>query len=143
MPATLAPDALTADILDERDPVTATRDGLNHGALEAVRGALFGTAESTPSERHELAQALGVSGRTLDRRRGGRLSPLESDRLLLVAETFDLAVQALDNADRARAWLFRPHALLGGETPMARLDTLAGAREVQSMLRHIEYGMAA
>ena len=141
MPATT--DALTADLLDGHDPVAATRDGLSHDALEAVRRALFGTSDATPSERKELARVLGVSERTLTRRQGERLSSSESDRLLLIAETFDLAARALDGLDRARAWLTAPHHLLGGEAPLARLDTLAGAREVQTMLYHIEYGMVA
>lgn len=136
-----AADALVQDVLGERDPVAAVREGLAHDELETVRAALFG--ERPTAGVREMARALGVSEKTLGRRTGGHLTPQESDRLLLVAETFDLAVRALDGADAARAWLARPHALLDGEAPLARLDTLAGAREVQTLLFHVEYGMAA
>lgn len=132
-------------ILGERDPVQAAREGLPPQALSVVSDALFGAAR-TAADTEAFARALGVSERTVARRKTATDEPLPSglsDRLLLVAETYDLAVQALESEDRARAWLTRPHTLLGSEAPMARLDTLAGVREVQSMLYHIEFGMAA
>lgn len=136
---------LTADILGRMDPVQAARKGLPPRALDRVSDALFG-ASPTADDTRLFARALGVSERTISRRKTTPSEPLpspQSDRLLLLAETYDLAVQALEGEDRARAWLTRPHRLLDGESPVARLDTLAGVREVQAMLYHVEYGMAA
>lgn len=145
----MADDALTEPLADEilrdTEPVRAAREGLAPDALDAVHDALFGEAWSATHTK-TLAHALGVSERTLSRRKltpGKPLPPAQSDRLLLVAETYDLAVRALGGSDRARAWLNQPHRLLSGEAPMDRLDTLAGTREVQTMLYHLEYGMAA
>ena len=136
---------LTREILGQMGPVQAAREGLSPQALDRVSDAIFG-ASRTADDTRAFARALGVSERTVTRRKTRPLEPLpppQSDRLLLLAETFDLAVQALEGEDRARAWLTRPHGLLDGESPVARLDTLAGAREVQDMLYHIEFGMAA
>ena len=138
-------DPLAERVLGGADPVRAAREGLPPRALDRVSAALFGGAR-TASETETLARALGVSARTIARRaeRGAApLPPQESDRLLLLAETYDLAVQALGSEERARAWLRRPHRLLGGEPPVARLDTLAGVRGVQTALYHVEFGMPA
>ena len=112
------------------------RSGLPYASLERVREAL-----GAPD--HLLAQALAVSERTLYRRRReeGRLSPAESDRLLLLSETVALAQRALDSEEAARRWFRKPHSLLGGESPLEHMDTVAGAREVQTMLLSIEHSM--
>jgi len=120
------------------DPVGAVRSGLPYASLERVREVL-----GAPD--HLLAQALSVSERTLYRRRKQeeRLSPAESDRLLLLSETFELARRALDSEEAARRWLREPHELLGGERPLEHMDTLAGAQEVQTMLLSVEHSMPA
>ena len=91
-----------------------------------------------------LARVLSISERTLARRKHqGRLQPSESDRLLVLAEIVRLAIVALDGVESARAWLTAPHLLLGGESPLAHLDTAMGTEEVRTMLYHIEYSMPA
>jgi putative toxin-antitoxin system antitoxin component (TIGR02293 family) len=83
-----------------------------------------------------LERMLGSSARTLQRRRkrGETLSPHESDRLWRLLFVRDRARQALGSDERARTWLTSPHALLGGESPVERLDTEPGLREVEDML---------
>jgi putative toxin-antitoxin system antitoxin component (TIGR02293 family) len=91
-----------------------------------------------------LAQALGISARTLRRRREtGTLTPDESDRLVLLAEIVVRARQALDGAEAVREWLRTPHSMLGGESPLYHMDTVTGMEEVKTMLDHIEYGLPA
>lgn len=136
---------LTDEILGSMAPVQAAREGLSPRALDRVSDAIFGPSR-TADDTRAFARALGVSERTITRRKtrpSEPLPPQQSDRLLLLAETYDLAVRALEGEGRARAWLTRPHRLLGGEAPVARLDTVAGVREVQTMLYHVEFGMAA
>lgn len=119
------------------DPVAAVRAGLPYAALEHVR-------EHLEASDDLLAQALGISARTLSRRREtGTLTTNESDRLVLLAEIFVLARTALDSATAAREWLRTPHSMLGGESPLDHMDTVTGMEEVKSMLYHIEYGMPA
>jgi putative toxin-antitoxin system antitoxin component (TIGR02293 family) len=91
-----------------------------------------------------LARALGVSTRTLKRRReAGTLTTDESDRLVLLAEIVALARQAFDGPGPAREWLRTPHSMLGDESPLNHMDTVAGMEEVKRMLYHIEYGLPA
>lgn len=119
------------------DPVAAVRTGLPYSALERVREHLNASDDL-------LAQALGISSRTLSRRReAGTLTTHESDRLVLLAEIVTLARQALDSAKAAREWLRTPHAMLGNESPLDHMDTVTGMQEVKTMLYHIEHGMPA
>ncbi len=91
-----------------------------------------------------LARVLSISERTLHRReQEGQLTSDESDRLLLLAEVGQLAFLAFDGVEEARSWLASPHALLGGESPLEHMDTLAGLDEIQTMLYHIEHSMPA
>jgi putative toxin-antitoxin system antitoxin component (TIGR02293 family) len=119
------------------DPVAAVRAGLPYAALEHVRDHL-----DAPDDL--LARALGISARTLKRRREtGTLTTDESDRLVLLAEIVVLARRALDDPEPAREWLSTSHSMLGGESPLDHMDTVAGMDEVKTMLYHIEYGLPA
>jgi len=138
MPSSEAPLSV-ASIIPEvgSDPVASVRAGLPFAALEHVRDYLDASDDL-------LARALGISARTLSRRRGaGTLTTDESDRLVLLAEIVALARQALNSAEAARRWLSTPHAMLGGESPLGHMDTAVGMQKIQSMLYHIEYGLPA
>jgi len=138
MPSSETP-STAASIIPEigSDPVAAVRAGLPYAALEHVR-------EHLEASDDLLAQALGISSRTLSRRReAGTLTTDESDRLVLLAEIVVLARQALDSAEAACEWLRTPHSMLGGESPLDHMDTVTGMEEVKTMLYHIEYGMPA
>ena len=43
---------------------------------------------------------------------------------------------------KSRAWLRRPNQLLDGETPLDRLDTDFGSRQVEAILGRIAHGLA-
>ncbi len=117
------------------DPVEAVRRGLPVTALLHVQEIL-----QAPDDA--LARALGISRRTLSRRREtDTLTTDASDRLLQLATIVALAQQALDGTEGARTWLRTSHALLGGESPLQRMDTLAGMDQVNTLLYHIEYGL--
>jgi putative toxin-antitoxin system antitoxin component (TIGR02293 family) len=119
------------------DPVAAVRDGLPVAALARLQSHL-------QVSDARLAPLLGISSRTLSRRREtGTLTTDASDRLVGLAEVVVLAQQALDGAEPTREWLRAPHSLLGGESPLDHMDTVTGTEEVKTMLYHIEYGMPA
>lgn len=133
------PPSTAASIIPEigSDPVAAVRAGLPYAAVEHVQDHL-----EAPDDL--LARALGISLRTLSRRReAGKLTTGESDRLVLLAEIIGLARRALDGAEAAREWLSTPHSMLEGESPLDYMDTVAGMEEVKKMLYHIEYGIPA
>ena len=114
------------------------REGLPYEALESLSQTLGLTQDV-------LTRVLDVSERTLQRRRrSGRLSASESDRLWRMAHIYRLVLEAFDaRTDEAREWLTTPKRALGGDAPVEHLDTEPGARTVEQMLATIEHTMPA
>lgn len=114
------------------------REGLPYDALDALSQTLGLTQDV-------LTHVLGISERTLQRRRrSGRLSASESDRLWRMAHIYHRTLEAFDGqTDEAQAWLTTPKRALGGDTPIGHLDTEPGERMVEQMLATIEYTMPA
>jgi putative toxin-antitoxin system antitoxin component (TIGR02293 family) len=88
-----------------------------------------------------------VSKATLARRKsrpGAHLTPDESDRLARLAKVWAFARDVWGDDERARAFLFRPHALLEGRRPIdLSLATDLGAHLVEDILGRLRYGTAA
>jgi putative toxin-antitoxin system antitoxin component (TIGR02293 family) len=92
----------------------------------------------------EMASLLGISPRTLGRRRQrGSLTAVESERLYRVARLLQRAAEVFGSEEEARRWLKRPQVRLGEQVPLeiARLEP--GAREVERLLGRIERGIPA
>ncbi len=111
----------------------AIREGFPHAVLQNVMRASGLTLE-------ELASALDLSSRSLQRRRRGRLARFESDRLYRMARLMALARETLGEGGRAMRWLKRANRALGGVAPLAAIDTELGARQVENILGRIAYG---
>jgi putative toxin-antitoxin system antitoxin component (TIGR02293 family) len=119
------------------------------GLLESIDEGLPASLIGEMKERlavgpEEMASLLGISPRTLKRRReGGTLTPIESERLYRIARLFRRATGVFESEEEARSWLKRPQMRLGGEIPLevARLEP--GAREAERLLGRIEHGIPA
>ena len=121
--------ALTSD----RDMREAIREGFPPAVLKEFMRVSGLTLR-------ELASALDLSPRSLQRRRGGRLASYESDRLYRLARIVAIANEYLGDHERAMRWLKHPNRALGGLAPVAAIDTEVGARQVESILGRIAYG---
>lgn len=89
----------------------------------------------------QLAATLGLSPRSLQRRRGqGRLARHESDRVYRLARIIALAKHYLGSQETAERWLKRPNRAFGGNTPLELTDTELGARAVENVLGRIARG---
>lgn len=77
------------------------------------------------------------------RRKLGRLTPEQSDRLLRVVRLLALAEETFGSRDKAATWMRRPTRPLAGERPLDLMDTDAGARQVEELLGRIAHGIAA
>ena len=111
----------------------ALRQGVPRSAFEQLRTDLGVSTE-------ELAEILGIPGRTLARRTD-RFKPDESERLLRVGSVVAKAADVLEDPAAARRWMTQPKRALGGLTPLRCCDTEIGAREVESLLGRIEHGV--
>jgi putative toxin-antitoxin system antitoxin component (TIGR02293 family) len=93
-------------------------------------------------QRSEI-DATVIPLRTLQHRRSRRekLTVEESDRVFRLIRVLSLAESVYAGRERALVWLRRPHARLGGRTPLSLLNTDTGSRIVEELLVQIDEGM--
>ena len=128
------PAAVGRMVRSDEDLSLAIRDGFPHAAVE-------GLADSSGLTLQEIATALDLSLRSLQRRKSqGRLARYESDRLYRLARLVALAEYFLGDHQLAIDWLKRPNRVLGGVAPLSIIDTELGARQVENILGRIGYG---
>jgi len=118
------------------DLVDLTREGLPADILPAL-------ARELSMDRKAVAQAVGITERTLSRRLStrSRLSSVESDRTVRLARVLALANETLGDISKASRWLQTPNRVLQGHTPFELLDTDAGVQSVETVLGRIAYGV--
>ena len=75
-------------------------------------------------------------------KRRTRLSTRESERTERLARIVALAESLWEDRSDARAFLNRPHPLLGGDAPLNVAQTELGARRVERLLYDVEHGLA-
>ena len=116
-------------------------------ALEMVRQGLpFSTLESLVGvlgvPQKEVASIIGIPATTLSRRKkNGRLTQLESDRLMRIARLVEMVHRMMQgDAVAARRWLTAPHELLDGAKPLAHASTEVGGREVEQLIGRLRHG---
>jgi putative toxin-antitoxin system antitoxin component (TIGR02293 family) len=86
---------------------------------------------------------LVLPRKTLAHRRVlGSLTSDQSDRLSRVLRIIDDAEETFGDRAKAHTWLRRATPLLDGETPLDRLDTDFGSRQVEALLGRIAHGLA-
>jgi putative toxin-antitoxin system antitoxin component (TIGR02293 family) len=123
----------------------------NIGAIELVesieKGLSFATFERIVKHYHfsiqDLATAIGISQRTLTRRKAEKkLTASESDRLVSVARLLLQASELFEN-DKVKTlqWLNSPNRGLGGRTPMQMAQTETGLREVENLIGRLGNGV--
>ena len=78
------------------------------------------------------------------RKKAGKLSPDESERMYRLAGVFESAVRLFEgDVPAAREWLTRPCRGLGGAVPIELTKTEVGARAVEDMIGRLEHGVFA
>ena len=119
-----------------RELAALTRDGLPAQVLDVL-------SEQLSLTRTAVAQALGISARTLSRRTSemSTLTAGESDRAVRLARIVAQARETLGTREKAARWLITPNRAMGGERPLERLDTDAGVESVATVLGRIAYGV--
>ena len=100
-------------------------------------------AQKLDLRQAELSDKIGIPQRTLTRRLAShsRLSAIESDRTVRLAQVFANAAETLGSEEKAAQWLKTPIRALRGERPLDQLDTDPGVREVEDILGRIAYGV--
>ena len=89
----------------------------------------------------EAAGILHIPPRTLARRKGGRLDPQESERLMRLIRLVAQATEVLGEQKKAIRWLESPNRALADATPMSLLDTDIGTQAAEAVLTRIAFGV--
>lgn len=109
--------------------------GVPYKSVEKFRVATHLT-EST------LQSVTGIPARTWTRRKkGGKFTPEESDRIARIARIFEHAERVFGSKAAATRWLEEPNLGLGDEAPIEAASTELGAKEVDDLLSRIEFGV--
>jgi putative toxin-antitoxin system antitoxin component (TIGR02293 family) len=87
------------------------------------------------------AGVLHIPPRTLARRKGGRLDPQESERLLRLVRLVARSTDVLGNRGKAMHWLSASNRALEGAVPLSLLDTDIGTQAIEAVLLRIEHGV--
>lgn len=118
------------------DFVVKIREGFRPAVIDELAGEL-GAPQQMILEVAQIAPATLVR-----RRKEGRLSKQESDRLYRIGSVFQ-DVTRLFEGDKTRAarWMNRPERALGNNTPLKHLDTEAGAEAVRNLVGRLEHGI--
>jgi len=111
----------------DRLPLVALK-GLAQAGLTEQEIERFVIPQRTRRHRAEKQEALTVD---------------ESDRAVRLLRIQTLAEDTFEDRDKAAAWLRRPLAEFGGETPLDVARTEAGARVIETILAKIAWGAAA
>lgn len=124
----------TKDISD-LDFILISRSGLTNRSTGALAERLALTAKET-------AQLLTLSLRTYHRKSPDEvLNPVASERLLLLTKLADHGVAVFEDQGKFNRWLRRPLRILGGNAPLAMLDTGQGIKWVDTLLGRMEHGV--
>ncbi|MFZ5931090.1 MAG: antitoxin Xre-like helix-turn-helix domain-containing protein [Pseudomonadota bacterium] len=119
------------------DLMVSLEQGFPVSALERV-SHLISPAE--PNFKYQI-----VSKATLARRKSSHrpLTTEESDRVARVARIWELALDLWGNEADTREFLFKPHAMLGGKSPIdATLQSSVGTGIVDGIIGRAKYGSA-
>ena len=114
---------------------------------QVQKGLLFSTftrfQRNTGLPASAISQLIQIPSRTLTRRkREGKLSPEESDRLVRAARVFGRAMELFEgDGDAARVWLTAPQPALGGLVPLKLAGTDVGAGEVEGLIGRLDHGI--
>lgn len=91
----------------------------------------------------EVLSAVGISNRTIQRRKDGVLSKEHSGAALDLIEVTQKAIEVLGDRSGAENWLHQPALALDGCKPIELLSTRQGADMVKDHLTRMEYGVYA
>jgi putative toxin-antitoxin system antitoxin component (TIGR02293 family) len=117
-------------------------DAVTKGLPGEALNHLLGCLKSLPQE--EVLNALGISGRTVQRRKldpKKMLNVDQSGRTWRFAQILALASEVLGDQADAEKWLSAPAIALDQRRPIDLLSSPVGTELVEQLLRRLEWGV--
>lgn len=97
----------------------------------------------TPFSEKDWTSFLHLSSKTLQRYKNEKrlFEPLQSEKIMEIAEVTKLGMDVFGDAERFRLWLDTPNYALGNLTPTELLKDSYGKELVLTELHHINHGI--
>ncbi|MEM8721048.1 MAG: antitoxin Xre/MbcA/ParS toxin-binding domain-containing protein [Cyanobacteria bacterium P01_G01_bin.39] len=130
---------LGSDIFNERDLEKRINQGLPFGSVNRLKI----TIDPENIDKDFIHRIIPKS--SLQRRKKSAiLSVEESQRIERLARVFSFAVEVWDgDEDKARIFMQKPHPMLDDRSPLGACLTELGARQAESILGRLYYGICA
>jgi len=103
-------------------------------------GALLRGAEIMEIEL-ETYRELAHDTRKRSTIRNQRLSPITSERVLMMTEVYILAVEYFASHEKAVRWLHKPNLNLRYVSPISLCDTVLGMRVLKEEIQKLKHGL--
>lgn len=136
--ASNAPSPLKAFPGDAVELISKMRNGTPARTVRTIASSL-GISQDNLFDLLRLPRST-VKGRIAS---NGTLSATEQDRMYRAENVLTRALQVLEDEVAAKTWLNQANRSLGGEVPLALLDTEVGYELVLDTLGRIEYGVVS
>ena len=116
--------------------IKAIREGIPYHIFELI-------SQNTPFGEKDWAEILGVSVKSLQRYKqaSGRFKPLQSEKIIEMAEVIQLGLDVFEDIEKLNLWLHTPTYSLGNLKPFELLKDSYGKEMVMGELTRINYGI--
>ena len=129
------PEFMLKEPTSELQYLTASNKGLRKSALHSLSSIL-----DIPMK--DMASLLNISYKTLSRKRDiDLLDPLESSLSIELASLSAKGISLFESIEKFNHWLKRENHSLGGQTPLALLNTPTGIKLVTRTIERISEGI--
>ncbi len=119
------------------DLIYLTRTGIAKLALAAL-------AEKTSLSIKEIAQAVHISERTLQRYDDHRkLDKATTEKAIELAQLYQYGIEVFGSLDKFNGWVRHPSVYFNGQLPVELLDTTTGMLLIRDELTRIAHGVFA
>jgi len=88
-----------------------------------------------------LAKLLGVSTRTILRRKSKHLTPDESTKIILLAKVLNKALDLMGSPENVLEWMHYKHPDLKQHSPIELCTNIVGYEQVINLLNKMEWGI--
>ena len=131
----IGPPSFYDRVHSDMDLMNFSQNGLKSSSIKHL-------ARNASLKEVEVQTLLGIPDRTYGRRlESGHLSKQESDRLIMLAQAFALAIDVLGGAQKAKLWLMTENTALGEIKPIDILGNYLGCMKVIELINRIKFGI--
>lgn len=131
----IGPPSFSRQIDSDIDLMVLSQNGLKSSSVKHL-------AKNAHLRESDIQTLLGIPDRTYGRRiESGYLNKQESDRLIMLAQAFALAIDVLGDAHKTKSWFTSANTALGGGKPIDIVGNYLGCMKVIEIINRIKFGI--